>query len=224
MPLGDGPILDLLLRQLVAQGWVRATLAVGHMADLIRVYCGRGERWGLDLRYMDEEEPLGTVGPLAFMPDEARARPLLVMNGDLLTTLRFRDLVAAHEASGALASIAMHRREVRMEFGVIDHEPGLGPLERVTGYREKPRIGATVSMGVYVFQPEAVAYIGRGERLDLPDLVQRLLDDGRPVGGYVFDGYWLDIGSHGDYSQAVEDFERLRPHLVMSATGEPETP
>ena len=120
MPLGEGPILDVLLRQLAVQGWREVTLAVGHMANLIRAYCGNGSRYGLKLRYLEEEEPLGTVGPLAFLPAAARQRPVLVMNGDLLTSLRFTDLVAAHVASGAAASIAVQRRDVQMEFGVMD--------------------------------------------------------------------------------------------------------
>jgi NDP-sugar pyrophosphorylase family protein len=214
MPLGDGPILDVLLRQLAAQGWREVTLAVGHMANLIRAYCGNGSRYGLKLRYLEEEEPLGTVGPLAFLPAAARQRPVLVMNGDLLTSLRFTDLVAAHVASGAVASIAVQRRDVQMDFGVIDLGESVEDSRPILNYREKPLIEATVSMGVYVFEPEAVGLIEPGLRLDLPEFVLRLLERGEKVAGYPFEGYWLDIGRHSDYQKALDDYERIKDALL----------
>jgi NDP-sugar pyrophosphorylase family protein len=214
MPLGDGPILDVLLRQLAAQGWREVTLAVGHMADLVRAYCGNGSRYGLKLRYLVEAEPLGTVGPLAFLPAAARERPVLVMNGDLLTDMRFHDLVAAHEAGGAAASIAVQRRGVQMEFGVMDLGEGDGATRPILSYREKPLLEATVSMGVYVFEPAALELIEPGVRLDLPELVLRLLERGESVSGYPFEGYWLDIGRHSDYQKALEDFERMKDALL----------
>jgi NDP-sugar pyrophosphorylase family protein len=214
MPLGDGPILDVLLRQLAVQGWREVTLAVGHMASLIRAYCGNGSRYGLKLRYLEEEEPLGTVGPLAFLPDACRERPVLVMNGDLLTNLRFTDLVAAHNQSGAAASIAVQRADVQMEFGVMDLGEQIGDSRRILNYREKPVLEATVSMGVYVFEPRALELIEPGVRLDLPQLVLRLLEREETVAGYPFEGFWLDIGRHSDYQKALEDFERMKDALL----------
>lgn len=217
MPLGDGPILDVLLRQLQAQGWNEITLAVGHMADLIRAYCGNGDRYGMDVSYIQETTPLGTVGPLAFLPQETKSRRLIVMNGDLLTTLRFNDLVAAHEESGAVLTIAVMRRPIKVEFGVLDLGAEIGAAREITSYREKPEIESTVSMGVYVFEPEALNYVTPGESLDIPALINRLLADGRPVAGYPFDGYWLDIGRHSDYQQAIDDFEKIREQLLAPA-------
>jgi NDP-sugar pyrophosphorylase family protein len=217
MPLGDGPILDTLLAQLRLQGWSEVTLSVGHMAALIRAYCGDGSKQGVRLDYIEEHEPLGTVGPLALLPPAAVRRPLIVMNGDLLTTLRFRDFADAHAASGAVASIAVYRRAIKMEFGVLDLAEDAGPERRIVSYREKPEIEATVSMGVYMFEPEVLDYITPGERLDLPDLIHRLLADNRLVAGYPFDGYWLDIGRHSDYQQALDDFEQIRDHLLKPA-------
>ena len=214
LPLVDGPVIDVLLRQLRMQGWRRATLAVGHMADLIRAYCGDGTRYDLTLEYVEEDEPLGTVGPLALLPPERLARSLLVMNGDLLTSLRFADLIAAHERCGSIATIAVAHRPIRIEFGML----GLGPeggseLPRVTSYREKPEIPATLSMGAYVFRPEVLEYIDAGRPLDLPDLVDRLMADGQRVSAYPYDGCWLDIGRHSDHQTAIEDFRRVRAEL-----------
>jgi NDP-sugar pyrophosphorylase family protein len=217
MPLGDRPILDVLLQQLRAQGWGEATLAVGHMASLIRAYCGLGERYDMDLHYVEESSPLGTVGPLAYLPEETRAGRLIVMNGDLLTTLRFRKLVRAHADSGAVLTIAVQRRPIKVEFGVLDLAGDLGGARQIVSYREKPEIESTVSMGVYVFEPEALDYITPGEPLDIPELIQRLLADGRTVAGYPFEGYWLDIGRHSDYQMALDDFERIRDELLAPA-------
>jgi NDP-sugar pyrophosphorylase family protein len=218
MPLGDGSIIDVLLHRLRLQGWDRATLAVGHMADLIRAYCGDGTRYDLVLEYIQEETPLGTVGPLALLPPDRLTDSLLVMNGDLLTTLRFSDLVAAHELAGAVATIAVFHRPVQMEFGVLElSADAAAALPRVTSYREKPEIPATVSMGVYVFRPEVLEYIEPGQPLDLPDLIHRLMGDGRTVAAYPYDGYWLDIGRHADYQTAIDDYERVRSELFSPA-------
>jgi NDP-sugar pyrophosphorylase family protein len=216
MPLGDGPIIDVLLRQLRGQGWNRVTLAVGHMAGLIRAYCGDGAGYGLSISYLEETTPLGTVGPLAFVAPPRPGVPHLVMNGDILTSLSFHDFIAAHRASGAVASIAVFRRDVKLEFGVLELGEQLGGERRVVGFREKPEIAATVSMGIYLFETEALSYIDKGSPMDLPELIDRLLDEGRSVAGYPFDGYWLDIGRHSDYQQAIDDFERMREHLLPS--------
>jgi NDP-sugar pyrophosphorylase family protein len=217
VPLVEGPIIDVLLQQLRQQGWTSATLAVGHMADLIKAYCGSGERYDLEIDYLHEDHPLGTVGPLAFLPEEARQAPVLVMNGDLLTTLRFGDLVEAHRASGAAASIAVYSRPIQMEFGLLDLGEAIGPTRRVTSYREKPEIEATVSMGVYVFEPEVLRLIPRGEYMDLPDLIRLLIEQGLTVGAYPFDGYWLDIGRHSDYQRAIDEYETIKEELTLPA-------
>jgi NDP-sugar pyrophosphorylase family protein len=138
---------------------------------------------------------------------------VLVMNGDLLTNLRFSELVAAHAAAGAAASIAVQRADVQMEFGVLDLGEEIGQSRRILNYREKPVLEATVSMGVYVFEPRALELIEPGVRLDLPQLVLRLLERDESVAGYPFEGFWLDIGRHSDYQKALEDFERMKDAL-----------
>lgn len=214
MPLGDRPILDLLLRQLKAHGWRDVTLAVGYHADLIRAYCGSGRRFDLNLRYLHEDSPLGTVGPLAFLPEDMRAKPLLVMNGDLLTTFPYADFVEAHRDSGALVSVALHHQRVNIDFGVAELDGYAGPERRILELREKPSIDARVSMGIYVIEPEALRMIAPGEPMDVPDLIGRVLSDGGVVGGFEFDGHWLDIGRHDDYERALEQYEELRGELL----------
>jgi NDP-mannose synthase len=214
MPLGDGPILALLLQQLRAQGWREVTLAVGYHADLVRAYFGSGQRVGLNVRYLQEESPLGTVGPLAYLPDDMRGRPLLVMNGDLLTTFPYGDFVQAHRESGALMSVALHQRSVSIDFGVAELDGHAGPQRRILEMKEKPSIDASVSMGLYVIEPEAVDLITPGEPMDVPDLIATVLAQGSVVGGYEFEGYWLDIGRHADYAAALEEYEALKGELL----------
>ena len=191
-------------------------LAVGHMADLIRTYCGSGARYGLKLRYMREQEPLGTVGPLAGLPSSLRDRSMLVMNGDLLTTLRFDDLIRAHaESGGATATLAVRRRRIEIEFGVVELNDMLDGPRRVVGYREKPDLEADRLDGR--LRPPSggprLHRAGRACRLP-PAAIHRLLADRHHVAAYLFDGYWLDIGRHSDYQKALDDYESIKPFLA----------
>ena len=210
MPLGEMPIIEVVLRQLAASGFGQVTLAVGYLAELLMAYCGDGRKFGLDLSYSREETPLGTAGPLALIDGLAGGDSFLVMNGDVLTSLDFAALVQRHQASGAAATIATHQRQQQINYGIIESDDA----DRVTAYIEKPQHHYQVSMGVYVLTPAVLEYIPRGHYLDLPDLVRTLMAAGRPVLAYPFDGYWLDIGRHDDYEQAVEEFEAMRPMLL----------
>ena len=220
MPIGDMPILEILLRQMKRAGVDEAVLTVGHLAELLRLFFQDGRRLGLDIRYSYEDAPLGTAGPLSLVPglDDT----FLVSNGDVLTTLPLAELVAHHRRSGAAATIAMHRRQVYIDLGVIQQNDA----GHVTGYIEKPTYDFMVSMGIYVFEPRVLDFIPRNAYLDFPDLVKRLIAAGEIVSGFPFDGYWQDLGRADDYERAVEDFDRLRdaflppePPVVVSANG-----
>lgn len=208
MPLGDMPIIEVVLRQLAACGFDQVTVAVGYLAELMMAYCGDGSKFGLNLSYSREEEPLGTAGPLALI--EGLDDTFLVMNGDVLTTLDFRALVQRHCASGAAATIATHQRQQQINYGIIESDEH----HQVSAYIEKPTYRYQVSMGIYVLEPAVLDFVPRGQYLDLPDLARQLMTAGRPVMAYPFDGYWLDIGRHDDYEQAVEEFEAMRPELL----------
>jgi NDP-sugar pyrophosphorylase family protein len=209
MPLGDMPIIEVVLRQLAASGFDQVTVAVGYLAELLMAYCGDGSKFGLKLRYSREEEPLGTAGPLSLIDGLRHGDAFLVMNGDVLTSLDLRSLVQQHRASGAVATIATHQRQQQINYGIIESDEE----SRVTAYIEKPVHRYQVSMGIYVLEPTVLDWIPRGRYLDLPDLVRQLMAAGQPVMAYPFDGYWLDIGRHDDYEQAVEEFEAMRPQL-----------
>lgn len=208
MPLGDTPILEIVLRQLAARGFDRATLAVGHLAELMEAFFGDGSKLGIAVDYSREEQPLGTAGPLALI--DGLTEPFLVMNGDVLTTLDYGAFLAEHAASGAAASVATKKRSTRIDFGIVETDDA----SDITGYIEKPEHEYRVSMGVYAFSPEALSHIEHGERLDFPDLILRLLAAGKRVRSVAFEGYWLDIGRHDDFARAQEEFAAMHDEFL----------
>lgn len=211
MPVGDRPILDVIVRQLRQQGFERLTIVTGHLAELIEAFFGDGERFGIAIDYFREDEPLGTVGALRLLED--LDQDFLVMNGDVLTDLAYGAFLDQHSTSGAAASVAAHRREVQVSLGVLQFEDAKDP-DRLTGYIEKPTYHYEVSMGVYAFSPRAVELIEPGVRLDFPDLVLRLIEAGEVVRARRSDDYWLDIGRHDDYETAMDEFDRMRDRLL----------
>jgi NDP-mannose synthase len=211
MPVGDRPILDVIIRQLSRQGFDRLTIVTGHLAELIEAFFGTGERHGIPIDYFREDEPLGTVGALSLIDDLGDR--FLVMNGDVLTDLSFAGLLDEHAAGGAAATIAAHKRAVRISLGVLGFDDG-ADRERLTGYVEKPTYHYEVSMGVYAFSRRVLDYIEPGQRLDFPDLVLRLIDAGETVRARRSSDYWLDIGRHDDYETAMEEFERMRSRFL----------
>jgi NDP-sugar pyrophosphorylase family protein len=132
------------------------------------------------------------------------------MNGDVLTTLDFGDLLRFHRASQAKVTIAMYNREVKIDLGVLQ----LNDQQNVVGYIEKPTYGFQVSMGVYVFEPSVLKYIPPGQYFDFPTLILKLIEAGERVAGYPFSGYWQDLGRPDDYEQAILDFESMRDEFL----------
>lgn len=208
MPIGDMPILEVVLRQLKHHGCNDITLAVGHLPELLMAFFGDGSKWGMTIRYSREEQPLGTAGPLALIAglDET----FLVMNGDVLCDIDYSELVASHKRQGAMATVASYVRTVRIDFGVLETDAD----HFIKEYCEKPSFTYQVSMGIYVFEPEVLQYIEPGRYLDFPDLVKLLISKGHKVAAHPFSGYWLDIGRPDDYERAVNEFEQQK-HLFL---------
>lgn len=208
MPIDEKPILEIVIRQLARYGFRDITLAVGYMAELLMAYFGDGERFGVRLRYSREDRPLGTAGPLGLVDDLTDR--FLVMNGDVLTGVDYGRMAEAHAASGAIGTVASYPRHVAIDFGVIEYDT----QHRLTDYIEKPTLDYRVSMGIYLFERRVLEYIPRGERLDLPDLVKRLIASGETMNCYPYEGYWLDIGRADDYQRAVAEFVERRAELL----------
>jgi NDP-sugar pyrophosphorylase family protein len=218
LPIGDRAILDVVVRQLQGFGFTDLTLAVGYLAHLVQAVMGDGSDHGVTIDYHMEHEPLGTVGPLATI-ENLDSDSFLVMNGDVLTTLDYGAFLDLHRESGNLMTIASHSRVVSTEYGVLHLDGEAGQTRLLTDYEEKPEIPFVVSMGIYALEPAALEHIAVGERLDLPELVLRMLEAGQQVGSYPFDGYWLDIGRHEDYEKALVEYEQLKPLLLKDAAG-----
>lgn len=212
VPIGDEyAIMEIVLRQLQAAGFDTVTIAIGHLGQLIRAYCGDGSQWGLEIRYWDEEIPLGTMGPIIAnlhdVPDH-----FLVMNGDVLTDLDYAAVLQGHIASGAPITVSAYDRTVKIDFGVLEIGGETG--DRIVEFREKPVEHFSVSMGIYAVSKSTLSGYTPGEALGFDELVLDLLKTDTPPRVHRFSGYWLDIGRPDDYDTANEEWEQLKPRLL----------
>ena len=208
MPIGDMPILEVILRQIKLANITDVVLTVGHLSELLRAFFQDGSRLGLNITYSYEDSPLGTAGPVALVPNLDET--FLVTNGDVLSTLPLNELVQFHKNQKAIATIATHHRKIKIDLGVIQWDGNA----QITDYIEKPSYDYSVSMGIYVFEPDVLAYIPKGEYYDFPDLVKKLIEEGEKVVGYQFDGYWQDLGRPDDYMSATQDFDSMRSQFL----------
>lgn len=217
MPLGEAdpmPIIEVVLRQLARFGFRDVTVITGYLTELIEAFCGSGKKFGTRINYRREVTPLGTAGGLTLL--ERPSEPVLVINGDILTTLNYREMYEFHLGRGASATIASYPREVRIDFGVLEfskHDPHI-----LAGYREKPELSYQVSMGVYILDPAAWDFLTPGTPLLMPELLETMREAGRSVHCFRQPCYWLDIGRHDDYATANDIFEARRASFL----GDPE--
>lgn len=197
VPVGEKPICEIIVRQLVAAGFDRIVFAVSHLAELIQAFFGDGAKWGAQIRYSFEDPPLGTAGPIGVIDDLDDA--FLVMNGDVLTDLDYAALMADHGRRGAIATLTTYRKDVPVTLGVVE----VSPEGRLVKYTEKPTLQYQASMGIYVLSRRVLEFLPRGQRMDLPDLMQTLVQRGEHVHCHAFDGEWFDIGRPEDYEEAL---------------------
>jgi NDP-sugar pyrophosphorylase family protein len=200
LPLGDVPILEVVLRQLAHAGFERVVLTLGHMAHLFTTTIGDGSQWNLRIDYCREDEPLGTAAPLRLVAN--LDENFLVMNGDLLTTLDYRELFERHCRANAWGTISLKRRVVHIDYGVVEAAPD-GFLQ---DYIEKPEIPYWVSMGINVLNRKCLDFIPPAGKFDMPELMLAMRRSGKPVVCHQTECYWQDIGRFDDYQKASEDF------------------
>jgi len=208
MPINDMPILEVVIRQLKKAGFTTVTMAVGHLAELIEAFFNNGSKWGLEINYSREDTPLGTAGPLVLL--DQLEDTFLVMNGDVLSDLDYRELIKFHREQNAIATIAMYDKEVKIDLGIIK----ANDQHEIYDYVEKPTLVYQVSMGIYVFNKKVLDFIPSKTYFDLPDLIHALIKSRQKIVGYHFNGYWRDIGRREDYEQAVEEFDRLKHSFI----------
>ena len=203
VPVGERPILEHILRRLHRCGVRRVDLCVGHLGDLIQAYFSQATALPdeLELRWHWEREPLGTAGALRLVPDLSGT--FIAMNGDILTTLDYRELLAFHGQNDAALTVATHAKRVDIDLGVIETDG-----ERIVGYREKPRLDYEVSMGIYAYDERALDQLPGDGPCQFPELVQRLLEAGERVAAFRSEAEWFDIGTFEEHQRAAEALER----------------
>jgi NDP-sugar pyrophosphorylase family protein len=209
VPIADRySILEIVLRQLSAHGFDRATLAIGHLGQLIRAYVRDGSQWGIEVDYVEEQSPLGTIGPALTILDRLPEH-FLLMNGDILTDLNYIDLYERHVRTGAPVTVACHGRSYEIDFGLLEVSN-----DHVVGFREKPAIDCEVSMGVYMISKCHLERYTAGLPFGFDELMLDLIERGTPPGCYLFNGFWLDIGRPDDYDRANHEFTVREQELL----------
>ncbi|MEW6165113.1 MAG: sugar phosphate nucleotidyltransferase [Pseudomonadota bacterium] len=208
MPIGEFPILEVIIRQLVRHGFDHVTMAVNHQAEIIKAYFQDGARWGIRIDYSLEDKPLSTMAPLRLIDD--LPDNFLVMNGDILTDLDFAGFFDEHAVKRNIFTISGHVREQRVDYGVLEMDAG----NRLTGFKEKPSRKYLVSMGVYMASRSILDFIPEGRSYGFDNLMLDLMAAGKPASVRKFEGYWLDIGRPDDYVQAIEEFEQMKQRFL----------
>jgi NDP-sugar pyrophosphorylase family protein len=207
MPIGEYPILEVIVRQLVTDGFDHITLAVNHQAALIRSFFGDGSAWNVQIDYSQENSPMGTMGPLRLIKD--LPENFLIMNGDILTDLDFDAFYKNHIKAGKMFTISSYEREQKVDYGVLLKTDS----NLLCGFEEKPSRKYDVSMGIYMANREVLKYVPEGP-YGFDNLMFDLLLDKIVVRVDPFKGYWLDIGRPDDYIQAIEEFESMKEKFL----------
>jgi len=201
VPVGESPILEIIIRQLSKYGFDHITITVNHMADIIKAFCGNGEKWNLKIDYSLEENPLSTMGPLTLIHD--LPEDFLVLNGDILTDLDFSEFYNFHVNSHNNITVSSFIRKQNIDYGVLEVDEG----NRLIGFKEKPSLICIVSMGVYMLNRKVLDFIPPNESYGFDNLMIDLLKAKTPASIKLFNGNWLDIGRPEDYERANNDIE-----------------
>lgn len=208
MPIGEYPILEVIIRQLKQHGFSHITMAVNHQAEIIKAFFGDGSKWDIKIDYSLEEKALSTMAPLKLindLPDN-----FLVMNGDILTDLNYKEFYESHVKNNNIFTISAYQREVKSEFGVLE----LDNQNTLVGFKEKPIQKYVVSMGIYMVSKRAVEYIPENTFYGFDHLMVDLMNDNQEPKVKRFDGYWLDIGRPDDYEIAINIFEKEKERFL----------
>lgn len=208
MPIGEYPILEVIVRQLIKAGFDHITMAVNHQAEIIKAFFQDGERWGARIDYSLEMQPLGTMGPLKLIPD--LPDNFLVMNGDILSDLDYAAFHDEHVDRQELFTISSMQREQRIDYGVLE----ANSAGKLTAFREKPHTSYQVSMGIYMVSSRVLEHILIGRAYGFDNLMLDLLDAGQSARVRPFAGYWLDIGRPDDYERAIDEFESMKGRFL----------
>lgn len=206
---GEVAILEIVIQQLKQSGFNHITLAINHLANLVRAYIGGGEKWGIVIDYSLEEEPLGTIGPLTLM--ENLPENFLVMNGDVLCDLDYEHFYKTHVQNRSAVSVSTCRRDFKIDFGVIQYDQN----RELTHFQEKPLYEFDVSMGIYCFHRSVIEKLPKGQKYGFDELMLDAIRKKEKVSICPFQGFWLDIGRPEDYEYADANFPEIRSKLKV---------
>lgn len=209
MPIGEFPILEVIIKQLVANQFNHITLAVNHQAEIIQAFFGNGEKWGIKIDYSLEDKALSTMAPLKLIND--LPENFLVMNGDILTNFNFSNFYLKHIEENILFTIASYKRAIKSEFGVLS----INDQGHLTAFNEKPISYCDVSMGIYMLNQSVLNFIPNNQMFGFDDLMHCLIAEKIYPKTHNFDGYWLDIGRPDDYIEAIDFFEQQRDIFIQ---------
>ncbi|VFR55278.1 D-glycero-D-manno-heptose 1-phosphate guanosyltransferase [plant metagenome] len=196
--------MELILESFIRAGFYRFFISTHYLPEMIREYFGDGKRWGVSIRYVHEEEPLGTGGALGLLPHEEITSPMFMMNGDLLTRVDYRGFLDFHRQHHSTATMCVREYEYQVPYGVIDSDG-----HRITGMVEKPVQRFFVNAGIYLLSPELVRSVERGVRIDMPTLLEQQIASGKEVAMFPVHEYWLDIGRMEDFHRAQNEIGAL---------------
>ena len=214
LPVGDKPLMERVVEQLRAAGIRRVNVTTHYQPEAITQHFGDGERFGVEIRYVEEKSPLGTAGAIGLL--DATDEPLLVINGDILTEVDFRAMLDFHREQQADMTVAVRQHEFRLPYGVVETD-GV----EITSISEKPVVRHFINAGIYLLSSESRRYIPDGQPFDMPDLITKLVAEGRRVVSFPIHEYWLDIGQHADYQQAQTDVHREESEGSGGRLGKP---
>ncbi len=208
MPIGEYPILEVVVRQLVKNKFDNIIMAVNHQAEIIKAFFGDGSKWDIQIEYSVEDKPLSTMGPLKHISN--LPENFLIMNGDVLTDLNFSNFFDQHVQKNSLFTISAFQRKHKIDYGVLE----VGENSQLIGFQEKPKRSYNVSMGIYMASKKILDFIPKNQPFGFDNLMTDLLKSRRQIDVCFFDGYWLDIGRPDDYAMAIESFEELKENFL----------
>lgn len=209
VPIGPKSVLEILIRRLRKFGFDEIIISIGYLGSLIRSLCGDGSKWGINISYCEEPEPLGTIGPLTLVEDRL-TETFLVCNGDVITDLDIYKFIEFHKKKDVIATIATTKCKTKISLGVLECN---GDSE-IMNFIEKPEREYLASMGIYLFEPEVFNYIPKNVPFGFDDLMRAFLFNKVPVYSYVDGGYWLDIGRQEDFRKAQDEFAK-NPEKIL---------
>jgi NDP-mannose synthase len=208
VPVGEIPILEIVLKQLKYYGFTDIVITVNHLANVIMDFFKNGDKLGLNITYSSEETPLGTAGPLSLI--DSLEENFLVMNGDLLTTINYQNMFDYHKNNNSDATIGVYKKEVKVDLGVLEMDN-----DKFKKYIEKPKYSFDVSMGIYIFNRNVLRKIAYNKNLDMPQLLTKLHNSNYKILCYKGEYYWLDIGRINDYEEANKIFNKRKKEFLL---------